>query len=321
MDTNVQIFDCPAALKPFRDDVFTGLSKPQKELPCKYFYDAQGSELFNAICRVEEYYPTRTETALLKTHGAEIAVLIGAGVYLIEYGCGSLVKTRILLDALKNPDVFVPIDISEEYLIQSARELADEYEGLDVRPLVADFTKPVTLPEKALSGGARRVGFFPGSTIGNFDHEAAKMFLKTIADTLSSGGALLIGVDLKKDAAILNRAYDDAAGVTAAFNLNILGRINRELDGGFDLGGFSHKARYDANIGRVEMHLASEKEQTVEILGRDFRFRKGETIHTENSYKYTIDEFSDLAGSAGFLQTKTWTDDNDLFSIHFLVVE
>ncbi|MEE8350719.1 MAG: L-histidine N(alpha)-methyltransferase [Rhodospirillales bacterium] len=321
MDTNVQIFDCPAALKPFRDDVFMGLSKPQKELPCKYFYDAQGSELFNAICRVDEYYPTRTEIALLKTHGVEIADLIGAGVCLIEYGCGSLVKTRILLDALKNPDAFVPIDISEEHLIQSVREFADEYEGLDVRPLVTDFTKPVTLPEKALSGGARRVGFFPGSTIGNFDHGAAKMFLKTIADTLGSGGALLIGVDLKKDAAILNRAYDDAAGVTAAFNLNILGRINRELDGGFDLGGFRHEARYDADIGRVEMHLASEKEQTVEILGRDFRFRKGETIHTENSYKYTIDEFSDLAGSAGFLQTKTWTDDNDLFSIHFLVVE
>lgn len=320
MDTNAQILDCPAALKPFRDDVFTGLSKPQKELPCKYFYDAQGSELFNAICRVDEYYPTRTETALLKMHGAEIADLIGNSVCLIEYGCGSLVKTRILLDALKNPDVFVPIDISEEHLIQSARELADEYEGLDVRPLVADFTKPVTLPEKALSSGARRVGFFPGSTIGNFDHGAAKMFLKTVADTLGSGGALLIGVDLKKDAAILTQAYDDAAGVTAAFNLNILGRINRELDGGFDLGGFRHEARYDADMGRVEMHLASKREQTVEILGRDFRFRKGETIHTENSYKYTIDEFSDLAGSAGFLQIKTWTDDSDLFSIHFLVV-
>ncbi len=321
MDTNVQIFDCPAALKSFRDDVFTGLSKPQKELPCKYFYDARGSELFNAICRVDEYYPTRTETALLKTHGAEIANLIGAGVCLIEYGCGSLAKTRILLDALKNPDVFVPIDISEEHLIQSARELADEYEGLDVRPLVADFTKPVSLPEKALNGSARRVGFFPGSTIGNFDHGAAKMFLKTIADTLGSGGALLIGVDLKKDAAILNRAYDDAAGVTAAFNLNILGRINRELDGSFDLDEFSHEARYDAERGRVEMHLASEKEQTVEILGRDFRFRKGETIHTENSYKYTVDEFSEMAGSAGFIKAKTWTDSSNLFSIHFLVVE
>jgi len=321
MDTNVQIFDCSAALKPFRDDVFTGLSKPQKELPCKYFYDARGSELFNAICEVDEYYPTRTETALLETHGAEIADLIGAGVCLIEYGCGSLVKTRILLDALKHPNVFVPIDISEEHLIQSARELASDYEGLDVRPLVADFTKPVTLPEKVLSGGARRVGFFPGSTIGNFDHGAAKMFLKTIADTLGSGGALLIGVDLKKDAATLNRAYDDAAGVTAAFNLNILCRINRELDGGFDLDEFSHEARYVAERGRVEMHLASEKEQTVEILGRGFRFRKGETIHTENSYKYTVDEFSDLAGSVGLIKAKTWTDDSDLFSIHFLVVE
>ena len=321
MDTNVQILDCPDSIKPFRDDVFAGLGKPQKELPCKYFYDARGSELFNAICRLDEYYLTRTETALLKAHGPEIADLIGAGICLIEYGCGSLVKTRILLDALKDPAAFVPIDISREHLIRSARLLADEYEGLNVRPVVADFTKPVVLPEKALNGGAKRVGFFPGSTIGNFDHGAAKIFLKTIADTVGSGGALLIGVDLKKDAAILTRAYDDAGGVTAAFNLNILERINRDLDGGFDLAGFCHQASYNAEEGRIEMHLLSQRQQTVEILGRDFRFRKGETIHTENSYKYTVGEFSDLARAAGFLKSKTWTDADNLFSIHYLVVK
>lgn len=262
MDTDAPAFDCPDALKPFRDDVFEGLSKPQKELPCKYFYDAKGSELFNKICELEEYYPTRTETALLKAHGPEMADLIGPGACLIEYGCGSLVKTRILLDALKDPGVFVPIDISEQHLIRSARELADEYDGLDISPLVADFTKPVTLLDKVSGGAARHAGFFPGSTIGNFDHDGAKIFLKTIAETVGPGGALLIGVDLKKDEAILRQAYDDAAGVTAAFNLNILARINRELDGDFDLSGFSHLARYNADKGRIEMHLLSEKQQT-----------------------------------------------------------
>lgn len=320
MDTSVQVQELSDSLKAFRDDVLEGLARRQKELPCKYFYDDRGSELFDAICGLEEYYPTRTEMALLADHGPEMAELIGPKVCLIEFGCGSLLKTRLLLDAMAEPAMFVPIDISERHLIRSAQALADEYEGLSVLPVVADFTRPVELPREAGKNNGRRVVFFPGSTIGNFDHARAETLLRTIAGMAGPGGALLIGVDLKKDEEILLRAYDDDAGVTAAFNLNIIERINRELGGDFDLSQFRHLALYNREQGRIEIHLESLMDQTVHIQGRDFRFREGETIHTENSYKYHVEEFSALAAAAGFETEKTWVDGGNLFSLHYLTV-
>ena len=320
MDTTVQVIDSPDRLKSFRDDVFEGLSREQKELPCKYFYDDRGSELFNTICGLDEYYPTRTETALLQAHGREMADLIGPGVCLIEFGCGSLLKTRLLLDALRSPAAFVPIDISADHLLQSAAALAADYPNLEVLPVVADFTRPVKLPDKARKASENRIGFFPGSTIGNFDHAGAADFLATVADMVGSGGALLIGVDLKKDEDILVRAYDDAQGVTAAFNRNVLERINRELGGCFDIETFRHRALYNGAEGRIEMHLVSEKDQTVTVHDRDFTFTKGETIHTENSCKYHVEEFSSLAAGAGFRSARTWVDGDGLFSLHYLTL-
>ncbi|MFQ5763402.1 MAG: L-histidine N(alpha)-methyltransferase [Rhodospirillales bacterium] len=318
MDTITQFADAEDGREAFLDDVFRGLTRPQKKIPCKYFYDDRGSKLFSAICGLDEYYPTRTEMALLDAHGAEMADLIGSGVCLIEYGCGSLVKTRQLLDALDAPAVFVPIDISEDHLIRSAADLAADYPDLLVLPVVADFTRPIALPERALRRGGKRVGFFPGSTIGNFDHAQAAAFLGTIAETIGAGGGLLIGVDLKKDEDILVKAYDDAEGVTAAFNLNIIERINRELDGDFDASAFRHQALYNGDEGRIEMHLVSRRDQTVRVQGRPFRLAEGETIHTENSYKYEVQEFSDLAATQGFDTVETWVDDDELFSLHYL---
>jgi len=320
MDTTVQVIDSPDRLKSFRDDVFEGLSREQKELPCKYFYDDRGSELFNTICGLDEYYPTRTETALLQAHGREMADLIGPGVCLIEFGCGSLLKTRLLLDALRSPAAFVPIDISADHLLQSAAALAADYPNLEVLPVVADFTRPVKLPDKARKASENRIGFFPGSTIGNFDHAGAADFLATVADMVGGGGALLIGVDLKKDEDILVRAYDDAQGVTAAFNRNVLERINRELGGCFDIETFRHRALYNGAEGRIELHLVSEKDQTVTVHDRDFTFTKGETIHTENSCKYHVEEFSSLAAGAGFRSARTWVDGDGLFSLHYLTL-
>ncbi len=321
MDTTIKVIDLPDHLKSFRDDVFEGLSREQKELPCKYFYDDRGSELFNTICGLDEYYPTRTETALLQAHGSEMADLIGPGVCLIEFGCGSLLKTRLLLDALRSPSAFVPIDISADHLMLSASALAADYPDLEVLPVVADFTRPVRLPDKVRKARENRVGFFPGSTIGNFDHAGAADFLATVADMVGDGGALLIGVDLKKDEETLVRAYDDAQGVTAAFNLNVLERINRELGGGFDTAAFRHRALYNGAEGRIEMHLVSTKDQKVTVHDRDFTFREGETIHTENSYKYHVEEFSSLAVGAGFRTARTWVDGDGLFSLHYLTLE
>ena len=320
MDTTVQVIDSPDRLKSFRDDVFEGLSREQKELPCKYFYDDRGSELFNTICGLDEYYPTRTETALLQAHGREMADLIGPGVCLIEFGCGALLKTRLLLDALRSPAAFVPIDISADHLLQSAAALAADYPNLEVLPVVADFTRPVKLPDKARKASENRIGFFPGSTIGNFDHAGAADFLATVADMVGGGGALLIGVDLKKDEDILVRAYDDAQGVTAAFNRNVLERINRELGGCFDIETFRHRALYNGAEGRIEMHLVSEKDQTVTVHDRDFTFTEGETIHTEDSYKYHVEEFSSFAARAGFRSARTWVDGDGLFSLHYLTL-
>lgn len=297
----------------FEDAFIAGLRKEPKDLPCKYFYDETGSELFDRICELPEYYPTRTETALLERHAGDFAGLMGEGVDLIEFGAGSLQKVGYLLEALESPNAYMPIDISGDYLNGMAVKLRDANPGLLVRPVVADFTKPLRFPVS----GARRIGFFPGSTIGNFTRPEALSFLERAARLLRGGG-LLIGVDLVKDPAILHAAYNDAAGVTALFNKNILARANRELGTDFDLDAFAHYAPYNPVEQRVEMHLISLRDQTANIDGLAISFADGETIHTENSHKYTIGGFQALAGSAGFTPKAVWHDANNLFSLHWL---
>ena len=302
----------------FLEDVIWGLSQNQKQLNCKYFYDERGSKLFDDICNLEEYYPTRTEIALLNLYGKEIADYIGSDICLIEYGCGSLLKTKILIDALEKPRLFIPIDISEEHLLKSAENLSTKCKGLKILPHVADFTQTMDLPKQIYTEDNRCVGFFPGSTIGNFNHDDAISFLKGVAKTVGRGGGLLIGVDTKKDTKTLINAYDDKAGVTAAFNLNIIKRINHELGGNFDVAAFNHKVVYNKFEGRIELYLESLKKQMVQIQNFEFSFNKGETIHTENSYKYYTEEFTSLAKNAGFFSVKTWVDENQLFSLHYL---
>ena len=312
--------DGPPTDGQFLADVLDGLSEPWKTLPCKYFYDAEGSRLFERICELDEYYLTRTEIALLEAKAGEIAALLGPGVSLIEFGAGSLTKIRILLSALEAPAAFIPVDIALDHLTGSVDELNAHFPDLDIRPVRGDFTRPLVLPDIGVAGG-RRAGFFPGSTIGNFDHAGAEAFLAALAETLGPGALFIVGVDTKKDAGVIERAYDDADGVTAAFILNLLARINRELGGDFDLGRFRHRALYDADEGRVEMHLESLEAQRVRVGDTVFDFAAGETIHTENSYKYAIDEFADLAGRAGYASERVWTDDATRFAIHALRVQ
>lgn len=297
----------------FLGDVLYGLGTHPKQLPPKYFYDSVGAELFTEICELEEYYPTRTEISILNLNAHEIAAHLGDRVMLIEYGSGSLDKVRILLDALVDPAALCAIDISTEQLKEASKEVQDAYPALEVLAVEADFTRAVSLPSPTIPPNAR-VAFFPGSTIGNFTPEAARDFLKGISKTVGPHGLLVIGVDLKKDASRLVAAYDDAKGVTAAFNLNVLERINRELGGDFDLSLFRHIARYSKVHGRIEMHLESCTDQTIHIGDYAFDFHPGETIHTENSYKYSLDEFHALAQSAGFEHLQSWCDSENLFS-------
>lgn len=301
----------------FLDDVISGLSMEQKALSPKYFYDANGSALFDKICELDEYYPTRTEVGLLSERADEIAELVD-GQHLIEFGSGSSTKIRILLDAADGLASYVPVDISREHLLGAADSISNDYPDLDVIPVCADFTKSFDLPNAVDNG--TKAGFFPGSTIGNFSRDEAKDFLSMAAGMLGKGGGLVIGVDLKKDPKLLQAAYNDQEGVTAEFNLNLLTRINRELDGNFDLSAFDHDARYVDDKGRVEMHLVSRKEQVVTISGRSFNFEHDESIHTENSHKYDIDEFHNIGRETGFEPDRTWTDTNKLFSIHYLKV-
>lgn len=305
-------------LAPPQDDflaaVLDGLGRARKTLPCKFFYDEAGSALFDAICDTPEYYPTRTELGILAAAAGDIADLAGRGGVLVEYGSGSSRKTRLLLDALA-PALYMPIDISREHMLAACRELAAAYPALNLMAVCADYTRPLRLPAMA-RGGQRRLAFFPGSSIGNFAPLEALRFLKNVAQQLATDDGFLIGVDLKKDPAILNAAYNDAAGVTAAFNLNLLARCNCELGANFDLDAFAHRAFYNEAAGRIEMHLESTREQRVEIAGQGFGFAAGETIHTENSYKYASDEFRLLATQAGFLPQQCWTDEEHLFSVH-----
>jgi dimethylhistidine N-methyltransferase len=320
---NASLRDAVAS-EPFRfvDEEFAaavvdGLSRPQKTLPCRYFYDTLGSELFEEITQLPEYYPTRTEAAILAAHAPEMANSVPDGGVLVEFGSGSSRKTELVLEKLPRLAAYVAIDVSLSALEDAKARLAVRFPKLDVRTIVADFSYPISLPSDL--SHAHRTGFFPGSTIGNLTPVEAQRLLRVFRAVLSPGGTLLVGVDLKKDLNTLLAAYNDRAGVTAAFNLNLLARINREVERVFDLTAFRHEAIYNTRDGRIEMHLVSLKNQTVRVRGRRFVFKQGETIHTENSYKYSVGQFQDLARAASWNPTRVWTDSAKLFSVHELV--
>lgn len=300
----------------FAQDMLTALRKRPRTISPKYFYDAQGSRLFDQICDLPEYYPTRTEIGILERHAAEMADLMGPEADLIEFGAGSLSKVRILLDAMTSPGRYLPVDISSEHLEHSARSLQAAYTWLDVQPIVADYTQPLTLPPPRTTY-ARRVGFFPGSTIGNCSPQEALAFLRGAARLLRGGG-LLLGADLIKEPAVLHAAYNDSQGVTAQFNLNLLARANRELGADFDLDRFSHSAFYNAPQQRIEMHLMSRAAQDIHVCGTRFSLAEGETLHTENSHKFTLDGLRTMASEAGFTPGPVWTDANQWFSVMWL---
>ncbi|MSQ89167.1 MAG: L-histidine N(alpha)-methyltransferase [Betaproteobacteria bacterium] len=313
-------FSVPLVVDSFREDVIAGLSLPHKALSPKYFYDAIGSRLFEAICRLREYYPTRSELALTRTHLGAIARFASQrgspALALIEYGSGASIKSRLLIEALR-PSVYIPVDISADALGKAAAKLRRRFAWLEILPVHGDFSRPLKIPMAQTEG--RRLVYFPGSTIGNLTPEEAQAFLRMTRGQVGPEGAMLIGVDLKKDANVLHAAYNDAQGVTAAFNLNLLARINRELRGDFDLRRFRHYAFYNAALGRIEMHLVSLVPQSVNVGNHRFAFEAGESIHTENSYKYSIDGFRALARSAGFKDEKVWLDPKGLFCLHGLL--
>jgi len=304
------------AERQFLDDVLAGLSAPQKFLSAKYFYDAAGSDLFEAITRQPEYYPTRTELGILDAQGAAIAATLPARANLVELGSGSTVKVRRLM--VHRPDLaaYVPVDVSESFLRSEAEALARDFPNLTITPVAADFTRAFTLPAGLSDGPV--AGFFPGSTIGNFEPPQATRLLAHFGRVLGAGATLIIGVDLVKEKAVLDAAYDDAAGVTAAFNRNLLVRMRSELGAEVDLDAFAHRAFFNPEASRIEMHLVSLKAQTIRIADRDIAFAEGETIHTENSYKYTVERFRALAAEAGWRAEAVWTDPGRLFSIHAL---
>ena len=300
----------------FRKDVLEGLARPQKALPPKYFYDAAGSQLFEKICRLREYYPTRIELGITRRHLKDIARFTGKRCALLEYGSGESLKTRLLLQALE-PSVYMPVDISADALRAAVKRLEREFPKLGIVAISADFSHPLSIP--AYRGTARRVVYFPGSTIGNLRRDEAEAFLRMTRGQVGANGAMLVGVDLKKDPNVLHAAYNDAKGVTAAFNLNLLARINRELGGDFDLRRFAHYAFYNPMAGRIEMHLVAREAQAVNIGDYRFSFYRGESIHTENSYKYSVPEFEALARNAGFKLARFWTDARRWFGVFGLM--
>ncbi len=304
----------------FAQDVIDGLSQPRKQLPCKYLYDERGSILFDMICELDEYYPTRTELGIMQANAVEIVEQLGSRCLLIEFGSGSSLKTRTLLDHLHEPAGYVPIDISREHLMKSVQLLAEEYADVEILPVCADFHEEFDVPA-TLRSPNRRVVYNPGSTIGNCTPDEAAAMLRSIARLCGEGGGLLIGVDLKKDPQILKPAYNDRQGVTAEFNLNILTRINRELDANFQVDAFEHQAIYNEELGRMEMHLLSKGDQTVSVCDEEIEFVAGETIHTENSHKYGHEDFVQLAAKAGWIAQESWIDEDRLFSVHYLTVD
>jgi L-histidine Nalpha-methyltransferase len=306
-------FDAPTTA--FASDVIDDLSQHPKRLSPKYFYDAAGSELFEQITVLPEYYPTRTELTILRDRGREISAIIPKGAALVEFGAGATTKVRLLLKECAF-GAYVPVDISGDFLKAQADALRRDFPDLEVYPVAADFTAPFALPEavKAMP----KVGFFPGSTLGNFEPHEACRFLRSARDILGKGALMVIGVDLEKDERVLYQAYNDAAGVTARFNLNVLVRINSELGGNFDTSGFLHRAIYNRDRHRIEMHLIARKAQSVRVLGRNFSFRAGESIHTESSYKYSLERFAALARGSGWIRRASWTDAERMFSVHAL---
>jgi dimethylhistidine N-methyltransferase len=307
-------FDEPTSA--FARDVVEDLSQHPKRLSPKYFYDATGSELFEQITVLPEYYPTRTELGILRDRGSEISALIPKGAALVEFGAGATTKVRRLLNQCAF-SAYVPVDISGDFLKAQADVLRKDFPGLAVYPVAADFTAPFALPEEV--SAMPKVGFFPGSTLGNFEPHEACRFLRSARDILGQDAQMVIGVDLEKDERVLYDAYNDAAGVTARFNLNVLNRINRELGGDFDTSAFIHRAIYNRERHRIEMHLISKKAQTARVLGRSFSFRAGESIHTESSYKYSLERFTALARGSGWTPRESWTDNAGMFSVHALV--
>jgi dimethylhistidine N-methyltransferase len=302
----------------FARDAISDLSQHQKRLSPKYFYDSTGSELFEAITRLPEYYPTRTELGILRDRGSDIAAIIPKGAALIEFGAGATTKVRRLLEKSAFA-AYVPVDISGEFIKAQADALSRDFPDLAIYPVAADFTASFALPEAVAH--LPKVGFFPGSTIGNFEPHEASRFLRSARQILGTGAQMIIGADLEKDERLLHDAYNDAAGVTARFNLNVLERINRELGGDFDISAFTHHAIYNRERHRIEMHLISNKQQAVRMLGTSFSFRPGESIHTENSYKYSIERFGALARRSGWQVRESWTDPKGMFSVHALVAE
>jgi L-histidine Nalpha-methyltransferase len=310
--------ETPPLLADDAVEVLAGLTAAQKRISPKYFYDQRGSELFDEICELPEYYPTRTELAIMRRHLPEIAELVGPQAAVIEFGAGSSLKIRQLLDHLIQPAAYVPVDISGDYLADQADALAADYPRLQIQPVLADFTRPFDLPRHPVEP-RRNLVFFPGSTIGNFSRTQARELLEVMRVEASEDGCALIGVDLKKDPGILHAAYNDSRGVTAKFNLNVLRRLNRELGADFDLGAFRHDAVWDEDEGRIEMRLISEREQQVTIAGTVIGFRAHEFIITEHSHKYGLEEFRRLAAQAGFDGPHAWVDEQQLFSVHYLV--
>jgi L-histidine Nalpha-methyltransferase len=313
------IVDLHPDVADFRTEILAGLSGLKKSISPKYFYDETGARLFEEITALPEYYPTRIETAILHQYAPRIAELLPAGSLLIELGSGSSTKTRIVLDAAHSLSAYMPVDLSREQLQESAEEIARLYPRLEVVAVCADYMNLAEIPESA--GYSRHAIFFPGSTIGNLQPDEAEAFLRAISWLLRPGDHVIVGVDLKKEKAILDAAYDDARGVTAAFNLNLLARINRELGGDFDLEAFEHVAFYDESLGRIEMHLRSRRSQFVTVASHTFGFGEGEMIHTENSYKYSCDEFAAMARASGLDPVECWTDDEQMFSVHLLSVK
>lgn len=298
-------------------EILEGLLAAQKHLSPKWFYDERGSELFDRICTLPEYYPTRTELSIMSEHLDEVAKLVGPRAAVIEFGAGSNLKVRQLLDALDEPAAYVPVEISADYLLKQAEDLARDYPNVHIQPVFADFTKPFELPAHPITPD-RNLVFFPGSTIGNFTPPEARRFLARLAQVAGPGGGILIGADLRKDPALLEAAYDDAQGVTAAFDRNLLVRINRELGADFPLERFRHRSVWNGAEGRVEMHLVALDACVVTVAGRRFAFAAGETIHTENAYKYTLEGFAALAAGAGLAVRRVWTDPRGWFSVQWL---
>jgi L-histidine Nalpha-methyltransferase len=318
----VTVLDLEPVNADFLAEVLAGLSSSPRSLPCKFFYDERGADLFQKICELPEYYVTRTETELLQRYGSEMAESIGANVELIGFGTGAGIKTRMLLERLDNPIAYVPVDISKQRLIDSAVELSRAMPSLEILPVCGDYLQELQLP-KPLRKPDHVAVFFPGSTIGNLEPDVAADFLRRVCRLCGKSGGLVIGVDLQKSRKVLEAAYNDSAGVTAEFNLNLLARANRELGADFDLSLWRHQAIYNEREGRIEMHLISEAEQTVRVGGRKFTFARGEKIITEYSYKHTLEGFAHLAASAGFREaSRVWTDPDQLFAVfHFAVAE